>query len=163
MSDRTCACIEIGGRLPRSKAQQLLEAINETRVSLDWGDATFEPNFADDLLTVLKNDRLWLCDDQASYGEFPVLETTCRRLKLPYTRCSDGGVVYSPERVDWRPGMSQPLVRICRSESNEQILIPQESVEMALKALEVGRIAEARRLLQSVCPHVPPLPPFGLV
>ena len=163
MSDRTCAFIEIGGRLPRSKANTLLEAINRTRVSHDWGDATFQPETADDLLTVTKDSHLWLCDDQASYGEFPEFESVCRRLALFYIRCSDGGVVYDAGRVDWRPGMKKPLARRCSTESNGCILVPQEAVEKALAALDSGHVPEARGLLRWICRQVPPVPPFEIV
>jgi len=163
MSDRTCASIEIGGRLPRSHTETLITAIKQAGVSLDWGDAHFEPHTVEQLTQSLKEDRLWLCDDQANYGEFPALESTCRRLKLAYTRCSDGGVVYDAGRVDWRPGMTKPLARRCSTESNGCILVPQEAVEKALVALRNGDNAETRRRLETVCVTLPPLPPFEVV
>lgn len=163
MSERMSGWIQIGGKLPRSKARQLCEAISTSRVSLDWGDATFEPKSPEELFAARKDDRLWLCDNEASWGEFPDLEEACRELGLPYTRCSDGTGVYDAERVDWRPGMESPLSRICSNESGEKILIAEESVRNALAALEAGNTPTAKRILQGLCHSIPPVPPFEIV
>jgi len=163
MSERSCAWIQIGGRIPRSKVNQLIEEIAKAGLATDWGDGSFVPKSATELLEGLKESRLWLCDDQASYGEFPELERTCRRLALAYTRCSDGGVVYDASRVDWRPGMKKPLARRCSTESEGCILVPQEAVERVLEALEKTHIRQARRLLRGICTQIPPVPPFEIV
>lgn len=163
MSERMSGWIQIGGKLPRSKARQLCTAISTARVSLDWGDATFEPKSPEELLAAREDDRLWLCDNEASWGEFPDLEEACRKLGLAYTRCSDGASVYDAERVDWRPGMKEPLSRICSNESGEKILIAEESVRNALAALEAGNAPTAKRILQSLCHNILPVPPFEIV
>lgn len=163
MSERSSAWIQIGGRIPRSKVHQLIEEITKSGVATDWGDATYEPKSVDELLEALKEGRLWLCDDQARYGEFPELEKICRRVKLAYTRCSDGGVVYDASRVDWRPGMKKPLARRCSTESEGCILVPQEAVEKVLVALDKTHIRQARRLLRAICTQVPSVPAFEIV
>ena len=160
MSERMSAWIQIGDKLPRSRAEQLCAAISADRVSLDWGDATFEPKAPEELLAARKDERLWLCDNEAAWGEFPDLEQTCRELGLAYTRCSDGASVYDAERVDWRPGMESPLSRICSNESGTKILIAKEPVRKALEALEAGNAPTAKRILQSLCHGIPPVPPF---
>ena len=163
MSERMSGWIQIGGKLQRSQAEQLCTAISTDRVSLDWGDATFEPKSPEQLMAARKDERLWLCDNEASWGEFPDLEEACRELRLAYTRCSDGASVYDAERVDWRPGMESPLSRICSNESGKKILVAEESVRNALETLEAGNAPTAKRLLQSLCHSIPPVPPFEIV
>jgi hypothetical protein len=163
MSERMSGWIQIGGTLPRSHAEQLCSAISTDRVSLEWGDATFEPKSPEELMAARKDGRLWLCDNEASWGEFPDLEQTCRDLGLAYTRCSDGASMYDAERVDWRPEMKAPLSRICSNESGEKILVAEEPARNALAALEAGNAPTAKRILQSLCHNIPPVPPFEIV
>ena len=163
MSERMSGWIQIGGTLPRSQTEQLCTAISSERVSLDWGDATFEPKSPEELIAARKDERLWLCDNEASWGEFPDLEEACRELGLAYTRCSDGASTYDAERDDWRPGMKSPLSRICSNESGNNILIAEEPVRNALEALDAGNFPTAKRILQSLCHSIPPVPPFEIV
>ncbi len=163
MSERMSAYIQIGGRIRRSRAKQLITKITASSVSLDWGDALYEPKSVEDLPANLKDDRIWLCDDQASWGEFPELEHACRQLGLSYTRCCDGGSAYDAEREEWRPGMRKPLVQTCSNVNSENILVSQESLQKALDLLDLGRHQEARRILRRLCPRVPPLPVFEIV
>jgi hypothetical protein len=67
------------------------------------------------------------------------------------------------ERVDWRPGMNEPLSRICSNESGTKILLAEESVRNALEALEAGNAPTTKRILQSLCHTIPPVPPFEIV
>jgi hypothetical protein len=117
MSDRFCAQIIIGGRLPRRRLPAFLKAVAASDASLEWGDAPFRPKSADDLLAALRVGRLVLYDDQARFGEFEGLEIACRRLRLAYTRHSESNHQYEAERVDWRPGMHEPTVQMCCSNS----------------------------------------------
>jgi len=162
MSERMSGWIQIGGTLPRSQAEQLCTAISSERVSLDWGDATFEPKSPEELMSARKDERLWLCDNEASWGEFPDLEQACRELGLAYTRCSDGASTYDAERVDWRPGMKAPLSRICSNESGNKILVVEEPVRNALEAFEAGNAPAAKRILQNLCHSISPVPPFDI-
>lgn len=163
MSERMSGWIQIGGKLPRSNPEQLCAAISTNRVSLEWGDATFEPKLLEELLAARKDERLWLCDNEASWGEFPDLEQACRELGLAYIRCSDGASTYDAERVDWRPGMKAPLARICSNKSGEKTLVAEDSVRHALEALEAGNAPGAKRILQNLCHTIPPVPPFEIV
>jgi hypothetical protein len=51
MSEPIPAEISIGGRIHRELAGELLTAIRDQRVSLEWGDARFEPQTAEELLS----------------------------------------------------------------------------------------------------------------
>ena len=96
MSARYTTWIRIGGTLERSKVDPLLNAITKAYVSLEWGDAPFAPDSADELAKACEGPWLWLCDQEAKYGEFPELEETCRHLGLPYTRFSEGCAALMP-------------------------------------------------------------------
>jgi len=163
MSERFATWIQIGGKVPRSKINQLLKAIAAAGVSLEWGDAPFTPNSADDLLAARKDEYLELCDDEASWGQFPELEQACRKLKLAYTRCTDGGCAYDAERVDWRPGMKEPQARRSSTEYSGETFVLVSEVKEALVILEAGDIPKAVAKLRSLCPDIPELPPFEIV
>lgn len=163
MSERMSAWILIGGALPRKMTEPLCNAISTSCVSQEWGDATFEPKTPEDLLAARKDERIWLCDNEAAWGEFPDLEQTCRKLDLAYTRCSDGSSIYDAERVDWRHGMNKPVSRICSNQSGTKILIAEESVRNALEALEAGTVPKAKRILRALCRSISTVPPFEIV
>lgn len=162
MPERIAAYIMIGGPLPRSRLPGLLKAIREAGVAHDWGEPLFEPADADQLLTVMRGRHLWLCDEQASWGEFPELEKTCRTLGLGYMRHSDAGHEFDPEIAEWRSRMARPLVRIA-SNCGTTTYVPTEEVRRALKHLKAQRVAEATKLLRRFCPSIPRLPPFKIV
>jgi len=163
MSERMSAWILIGGALPRSMTGPLCTAISTCCVSQEWGDATFNPKTPEDLLAGCKDEHIWLCDNEAAWGEFLDLEQTCRKLRLAYTRCGDGSSIYDAERVDWRPGMKKPVSRICNNESGSKILIAEESVRKALEALEAGNVPIAKRILRALCPSISTVPAFEIV
>ena len=163
MSDRMCGCITIGGRLERSKVPELLGEIAEARVSLEWGDAHFAPEAVEDLRDALKNGRLWLCYDQASYGEFPELEAACQVLGLAFCRHSEARYEHSAELVDFRPGMAEPLVRVGDNSDEQAAYVPERSVREALALLEEGHAADAVKALRDLCPDLPEIPTFEVV
>lgn len=82
MSNGTDFFIIIGGRLERARLPELLQAIAQSRISLEWGDADFKPVDEEELLTGLRKDRLWLCGLRARGEAFEGLETACRKLNL---------------------------------------------------------------------------------
>lgn len=162
MPERIAAYIMIGGRLPRLRLPALLKAITVEGITLDWGECLFEPTTAEQLLTAIRDGRIWLCDEQASWGEFPDLEKACRTLQLGYTRHSDAGLEWDAELVEWRPRMSKPVVNTA-SNCGTTTYVPVQEVKKALRHLQARRIAEATKLLRRLCPSVPRLPPFEIV
>ena len=162
MSDRIAAYITIGGKLSRSKLPKLLKAIAEADVATNWGDAFFQPQNEEELLSALINGRLWLCDDESSDGHFPELEEPCRKLGLSYTRLCESRYEHDALLVDWRPGMRKPLTRVTSNVRNATY-VPESQVRKALANLEAGRIGKAKSLLRSLCPEVPKLPPFRII
>ncbi len=163
MSSYFCASIRIGGSIDRSKVERLLAAIREAGVSLEWGDATFAPRNADELLEAKQEACLWLCDERASCGEFPELEAACRKLRLGYLRHSEASFDCDAERADWRLGMKKPIVRPSSNVNSHDTYVSTESVCKALKLYESGHAKEAIRSLRRLCPEIPELSPFEIV
>lgn len=163
MSSRFCASIRIGGQIKRSSVEPLLKEIRAAALSLEWGDAPFMPQNADELMAGRKDKHLWLCDEQADYGEFPELETACRKLGLAYCRHSEASFDCDAELADWRPGMKKPLVRPGSNINSHDSYVPIEAVRKAIALLKAGEPQKALHALQQLCPKIPELPPFEIV
>src|SRR5688572_25011286 len=109
MSTRMAAEIWIGGQVPRKLIGKLRTQIAVTGVALEWGDAHFEPESTADLLAALRDTEgvrlLWLCHEDARYGQFPELEEFLEKQGIPYDRATDDKYEYDSELVQYRPGM----------------------------------------------------------
>lgn len=162
MSDRFSAHIMIGGQLAKKRVPDLLQAITNAGVSFEWGESILQPTTEDELLQARHKGKLFFCDAEARYGEFPELEQACRTLGLPYTRYSEGKYEYDPLLTDWRPGMKKPMFHRS-SNSSEAIYVPAKAVKKALRHIEAGHVGKAKTLLRSLCLEVPKLPPFKIV
>lgn len=162
MGARYSAWIRIGGSLERSQAEKLIKAIRADYARLDWGEPPFEPSTADELLAARSDDRLRLCDEEARYGEFDAIESACRELGLSYRRHTEAWCGEDAILVDWRPGMTEPLVRIASNEGGDEGLVSEERVCEALGLLEAGQTVEGIAALRKLCPAVPEVPPFVL-
>ena len=163
MSSRFCASIRIGGQIKRSNVEPWLKEIRTAALSLEWGDAPFLPQNADELLDGRKDKYLWLCDEQANYGEFPELEAACRKLGLSYSRHGEASFDCDAELADWRPGMKEPLVRTGSNINSHDTYVPMDAVRKAVALLEAGQPDKAFGALRKVCPNIPELPPFEIV
>ena len=176
MADRIPAEIWIGGKIAASLVPGLCAAIADEGVCLEWGDARVRPTGTDDLTDAMKENAqgvrlLWFCDDEASWGEFDILETFLREHEIPFTRHSAGRYEYDPETVHFRPGRglttcltnaaAQPVVEVAE-------IIPVDS--MLAAAIELHQqgsnvdcwslVVSARQLLRDrVSADVPPLEP----
>ena len=160
MSEHYATWIRVGGSIEGSKLKPLIKAIQESYVSTEWGDAPFQPRTPDDLTAACEGPWLWLCCDQARSGEFPAIEKACRKLGLPYTRFTEGGIGCDADVLDWRPGMKQVLTRIGSNDDCEKILVDAKPVQQALQQLLAGEVATAIDTLQGLTPEVRELPPF---
>ena len=163
MSSRFCASIRIGGQIRRSKVELLLKEIRAAALSLEWGDAPFLPKSADELMEARRDKHLCLCDEQADYGEFPVLEAFCRKLGVSYSRHGEASFDCDAELADWRPGMKKPLVRTASNINSVDTYVPTDGVRNALTLLEAGHAMKALDALRQLCPDIPELPPFEIV
>jgi hypothetical protein len=162
MGARYSAWIRVGGGLERSQAEKLIKAIRADYARLDWGEPPFEPTTADELLAARSDEWLRLCDEEARYGEFDAIESACRELGLSYRRHTEAWCGEDAILVDWRPGMTEPLVRMGSNEGGDEGLVSEERVCEALGLLEAGQTAEGIAALRKLCPAVPDVPPFVL-
>jgi len=163
MNSRFCASIRIGGRIERSNVDPLLKAIREAALRLKWGDAPFLLQNADQLIQARGDKHLWLCDEQADYGEFLELEGACRKLGLSYSRHGEASFDCDAELADWRPGMKKPLVRAGSNINSHDSYVPTEAVRKAAALLEAGQPDSALHALRRLCLDIPELPPFEIV
>jgi len=163
MSSRFCASIRIGGQIERSKVEPLMKEIRAAALSLEWGDAPFLPKDANELMEGRRDKHLWLCDEQADYGEFPELEAACRKLGMSYSRQGEASFDCDSELADWRSGMMKPLVRTGSNINSVDTYVPTEGVRKALTLLEAGHTMKALDALRQLCPDIPELPPFEIV
>ncbi len=163
MSARYSTWIDIGGRLQSAETQQLLDAITQALVSFEWDEPPFKPTEPRELLAVLREGTLWLCDSEAKHGEFPHLEGTCGCLGLAYTRYTEGWCNCDAELVDWRPGMDKPLSRTGSNNDCTQTFVLTDRVRDVVTTLEAGEIQKALGTLRELCPEVAVLPPFEIV
>jgi hypothetical protein len=141
----------------------LLKAIAQAGVSAEWGDAPFLPRSADDLSEAAGKSWLFLCDEQASYGELPELEAVCRKLGLSYSRHSEASFDADAELADWRPGMKKALVRHGSNLNSVDTFVSTESFRHVIELLEAGHAGKALRALRKFCFSVPELPALELI
>ena len=179
MSERIASEIWIGGKVSERLVPDLCKAIASQVVLLDWGDARFSPASAEDLIQACRDNSdgvrlLWLCADEARWGEFEELEGFLRKHEIPFTRKSTGRYEYNPERVEYRPGRAA----LCHetNSAGEPVLVASELVPVAdllAAALELSEnhstvdswslVKTATRLLQEqLPPALPSLEPFEI-
>jgi hypothetical protein len=179
MSEPIPTEISIGGKIRADQVPGLCKAIAEECVSLEWGDAYFRPETAEDLLAACQQFDgvrvLWLCNDQANYGRFDVLEGFLEREKISFRHKSDARFDFDAEVVQYRPQIG----KVCyASENSGQPLIPLKTMTSIAEAVdEAANTAEGqtalellRRLLniqqlmhEAMLVVVPPLEPFEIV
>ena len=178
MTERMAAEIWIGGQLSTKQAEELCGAINDEWVSLQWGGGQFCPASPRDLLQAsVEHDGvqlLWLCNDQASWGEFADLEDHLQEQVIPYTRRSEAGGGYNGEIAEYRPP-DDPVHMPVDSDGNPTVHVDAmrdvakflgDAMEL-LESREVRkagvRLKKARAVLhEHLPPEVPPLPSFEI-
>src|SRR5436190_1587885 len=105
MSESMSAEITLGGPVPYRLIGPLCLAIADEGVSLEWGNASFMPVSAEDLLQARREDDgvkvLKLYADEARWGQFEMLEDFLEKHKLSFRRSSDGKYEYDPEVVEY--------------------------------------------------------------
>lgn len=179
MSEPIPAEISIGGEIRVELVPELCKAIAAEYVSLEWGDAHFEPKTAEDLLSACQVKEgvrlLWLCADQANYGELRQLEAFLVGAGIPFRRRSNATYQFDAEVAEFRMGTDP--VRYPSDSSGRPFLSLPTMVLIAEAADQAARTAEGqtslellrrlRNLQQLVHEHVPaalpPLPAFEIV
>ena len=176
MSERRAAEIWIGGTIQPELVNEMCAAIRGEQLSLEWGDAVFEPRDADELLEGLGGldgvDVLHFCDDRAAWGQFAELEEFLRKRRLPYDRRTGASDCYDGAIAQFRPGRK---LAETTTNANGYPVADADAVEKAWRlltkaqqALKQGKsprrqLSRATKLLAGALPpDLPPLPPFAI-
>ena len=179
MTDRMAGEIFIGGEVSRNLLPDFCTALAAQFVTLEWGDAQFCPETAEDLLDNCTDLEgivvLRLCDDEARYGAFESLEAFLREHDIPFDRYSDGRYEYDPLWACFRPGHD-----LCEFTTNtdrerlfsESLLVKiAKQLEQALDRFAARKTTQGiaavkaaqRRLRAAMATNYGPLPPFQLI
>ncbi len=177
MADRMSAEIWIGGSISESLVDEFCGVLRDESLSPDYGEASFEPHDAEELLegTLKDSGLLRLCDDEVAYGEFGDLETWLQEHDIPYTRKSDGKYEHDPVVVEFRP---ESGLHECTANKALQPVVPVEPLRKVVRRLQAAtalpakkkpkkarkRVKQALKLLTRHMPsELPPLPPLEIV
>ncbi len=171
MADRMAAEIWIGGPIPEPLVEALCGHIRDEALSLDYGEASFEPRAAEELLeAAAENDGLLrLCDDEVAYGEFTDLEPWLQEHGIPYTRRSDGKYEHDPVVVEFRP---ESGLHECTANKALRAVVEVQPLRKVVRRLRAAMAVSAKkkpkkarrqikRALKLLTRHMPPeLPPL---
>jgi hypothetical protein len=179
MPDCIAAEIRIGGTIRQDLVPGLCKAIRDERLSFDWDDSCFDPDSAEELIEACDERDgvrlLCLCDDQASYGQFSILEKYLVEAGICYWRHSDGKYEYDAEIVEFRPGLGQVAFA---SNNGGDFLVPLEKLTRIATAIDkatetaegqtalelLRRLRNLQQLAHESRPIVvPPLEAFAIV
>lgn len=172
MADYMAAQITIGGRIPHRLVPKLCSAIARQCVGLEWGDTTFRPETAQDLLEVRcqLDGRLYLrlSDDEVAYGQFRQVEEFLVRHKIPYDRHSEGKYKHDPVFVFFRPPRA-PIALLATSAGHVVThaeglwsLAAKFSAENSRGDARTSSRSFVRRLRRALPPQPPRLPEFDI-
>lgn len=179
MSERLAAEVWIGGNIPESLVPDLCAAITDEGVALEWGEGSFAPKTSEDLDTSLRENEkhewlLWLCDDEASWGQFDDLERFLQEHRIPFTRRTAGNAAYDSEILEYRPNCGEITLAANVDGQLTVVAAELEPVEHLLDAaiklaeLDTGAnflslMQTALKLLREQLPRpLPPLEPFSI-
>ena len=101
MADYISASIILGGKIPEAKLNQLATAIMQDAAGPEPGERF---GGIDEILAYLREGGvIRLCDDQARYGEFGMIQDACHELDLSFRRHNEAKYEISEEIAIWSP------------------------------------------------------------
>jgi len=108
MSDRFATSIEIGGKIPRSKLQKLIDIINSSDMSHDWGESPLRIKSENDLLREINPNRktLILVDLERAWGDTSNIEEQLQKKlgsNITYRVLVEQKYEYDGELRFWSP------------------------------------------------------------
>jgi len=111
MSDRFGTSIEIGGKIPRSKLQSLIDIVNCSDFQYDWGDARVKIETEKELLE-LKDDKIgastiFIVHDELAWGDTSGIEEQLQKelgFYIVYKVIVEPKYKYNGELRFWSPG-----------------------------------------------------------
>jgi len=177
MGDRFAGEISIGGDIPRSKVQGLIDAIHSDSPEVDWGDKqinlgdpeeNLDASIAKLMEFVVKDSPeetrsnepglLFLCDSDALYGEFNAIEAFCRENNISYNRHSKGYCEYSPERSIFH-ACGECTQTFDTNEDGDQMI----KAEVVEALLGFDTITEIKHQIRDLIHCKTEIPPFKII
>ncbi len=177
MADRMATEIWIGGPIPESLVEEFCGVLRTESLSLDYGEAPFEPQDAKELLEGAAGNAglLRLCHDEVAYGEFSDLESWLQEHDIPYTRKSDGKYEHDPVVVEFRP---ESGLHTCTADKGLEPVVSVKPLRKVVRRLQAAMAVPAKKkpkkarkqvkralklLTRHMPPELPPLPPLEIV
>lgn len=137
MSDRFATQIQIGGRLKSLKIKELIDAINASEMSLEWGENVVDDlKTKEDLLECVdgKTKTIILKDSERSWDiDSDDLEKTLQKLNLCYLKNVDADHGYDGELKFWSPqdGLIEQM-----TDSSGHVIATQEELKEILHLIK---------------------------
>lgn len=158
MSDRSASKIQIGGRLPVSKVEELVDLITAQGAGENWEGGFDSVKDAEEWIRKADWDKTYLelVDNEACGGEMDDIEAFCRENKLTYCMHSSACLgAYDCSIVFWRPGWKQRTT----FDSNEdyEVLVRLDVLDRALKEDPQMSLRKMVQRLRRRSPEIPPL------
>jgi hypothetical protein len=101
MSESVNVWIKIGGGLPEDKLGELMEAIVNEGVSLEWGEDLMNDYDVGEIIQIA-GDGMHLClYDHRSSGTMEWIRTACQSLGLSYIEYADPTIEDQAQRISW--------------------------------------------------------------
>lgn len=165
MPDCMLAKIAVGGPIPSALIEELLKAIQDEDLHVDWDELPAQFDTAEQLLDLVSDEdgptTLQLMAMEAAGGQFEHLETFLVENAVAFDRWTEGWSGYDAKLVSFRPGMSQPFSRI--TDQDGEPVIQRRRIQPVLEALRAGQMETALLLLaEALGPAIPELSPLAL-
>lgn len=147
MSDRFATSLEIGGKIPRSKLQELINIINSSDMSHDWGEPLLRMELENDLLCSIHPNRktLILVDLERAWGDVSETEEALQELGLTYKVLVEAAYEYPAELKFWSP--ESKLIELSY-DGNGKPMASYEDLKEILSYLEENDIYQASKGLK---------------
>ena len=155
MADYFAGEIEIGGSIPRSDLNELIDLITNEELKEDYSDVWAR----DKLVTAFATqESVRLTDDQARYGEFVELEEWLIEHNIYFDRHSDARYEYDAVNTYYRGGETVTL----NSTQVGTDLISYSTIDEIVNHKELNAEQKIEQLRKTLT-KVPPLPKLVII
>ena len=162
------ASIEIGGKISKAIAENLIQVINKQRISKNHGyPGIFIESVPDLIKRFSYNSVIYLSDDKAKNGAFEELEQFLVTSNIPFTRESESYLECDTKAVEFRPNMEKPICFSCLENGKpviafETVLRILNEIFAASNSPEFVRKIVKENKKYYALEGFPPLPPFEI-
>lgn len=134
MADRFNVSYEIGGPVRANEIPNLVKAIQDTGLSLNYGaDDGSEPLTQEVRRCVAEGKPLIVSAIEIAWGHTDHLDQFCRSKKLAFRKAVEGKYDYNGEILWWQPGMRKVESWQDTDKDAQRVMISIEKLEKAVK------------------------------